>query len=70
MNMNKVKVITSLMEIINMVFMKDNRSGGVSNVNILEQEDIDALNLATKFSTNLDEKKNWKCSWIDNFRIM
>jgi len=54
--MNKVKVITSLTKIISMVFMKDSRSGGVSNVNILEQEDIDVLNLATKFSTNLDEK--------------
>ncbi len=41
-----------------MVFMKDDRSGGVSNVNILKQEDIAILNLVTKFSTNLDEKQN------------
>ncbi len=48
MNMNKVKVITNLTKIISMVFMKDNRSGVVSNVNILEQKDIDVLNITTK----------------------
>jgi hypothetical protein len=53
--MNMVKTVIGLMKIMCMLFLKDNRNGGVNNVNLVGQDDINALNSTTIISINLHE---------------
>jgi hypothetical protein len=53
--MNMVKTIIGIMKIMHMLFMKDNRSGGVNNVNLVGQDDTNVLNPTTIISIDLDE---------------
>jgi hypothetical protein len=46
--MNTVKTILGSMKIMCMVFMKDNISGSVSNVNLFAWKVLNELNLTTK----------------------
>jgi hypothetical protein len=49
------KTIIGLMKIMCMLFMKDNRSGGVNSVNFVGQYDINVLNPTTIISIDFDE---------------
>jgi len=50
-----VKTTIGLMKIMRMLFMKDNRNGGVNSVNLVGQDDINVLNSTTRISINFDE---------------